>query len=464
MIAWIDCSAGIAGDMLLGALLDAGASLEAVRSAVRAVDDRLDVTVERTQRHQLDCAKATVVDTSTGAAADAPAHSHDLRASAPHSHDLRASAPHSHDLRASAPHSHDLRASAPHSHDLRASASESRSHHRSYREVRALLDAADLAPRVRAHAHATFAALARAEGAVHGVDPDDVHFHEVGALDAIGDVVGCAAAFVDLGLEPDAVTASTVTVGHGEQAFGEHGRIPIPGPAVTHLARAARMPITGGPVAMEMTTPTGAALLAAWATAYAPLPPMVIDRVGLGAGTRDPQGVANLVRVVLGEPTKTTHTPTTPVEPAVILEANVDDLDPRLWPEALDALLAAGAHDAWLTPILMKKGRPAHTLAVLCAPEDSARLVAVIARHTTTLGVRERPVTKHVLDRRTDRVDVDGHTIDVKVGLIAGEPVNAQPEFDHCAAAARALGLTAKEVVARASAAWWSKKTGDAAS
>lgn len=413
---WIDCSAGIAGDMLLGALLDAGASPEVVRAAVRAVDPALDVCVERTQRHQIAATKVTVLDTRTGAAADGHhGHGHD------HGHTHH--------------HGH-----GNHEHG-----------HRPWRDVRDLLGRAALDPRVRDRAHATFRALAEAEGAVHGMAPDDVEFHEVGALDAIGDVVGCAAAFVDLGV--DSVTASLVTAGHGEQTLGAHGRIPVPGPAVTHLARAARMPLVGGPVAMEMTTPTGAALLAAWAGAYGPMPAMVVDRVGVGAGTRDPERLANVVRVMLGEALDAASPGD--VERLVVLEANVDDLDPRLWPPALAALLAAGALDAWLTPILMKKGRPAHTLSVLSRPADRNALVRAMARHTTTLGVRERAVDRIALDRRMDAVDVAGHRVDVKVAVVDGEVVNAQPELEHCVRAATALDVPVGEVLARASAAWW---------
>ncbi|GAB3625035.1 nickel pincer cofactor biosynthesis protein LarC [Mariniluteicoccus endophyticus] len=444
MIAWIDCSAGIAGDMLLGALLDAGASHERVREAVRAVAPVLDVRVERTQRHQIDCAKVTVVDTTSARAADGLPHDH---------HPNHA-----------------------HAHP-----------HRPWREVRRLLDDADLDPRVLALAHAAFERLAYAEGAVHGIDPDDVEFHEVGSLDAIGDVVGCAAALVDL--DVDTLTASPVTVGHGTQVLGAHGRIPVPGPAVTQLARAARIPVTGGPVAMEMATPTGVAMLAAWCEEFGAPPAMVPDQAGSGAGTRDPEGVANLVRVLVGSPrldgarsetacpeTVEVRSPgeaacgrdeellagtgsgTARTEQAIVLEANVDDLDPRVWPTVLDALLAGGAYDAWLIPILMKKGRPAHTLSVLCSPDDRASLVEAIVRHTTTLGVREHPVRRHSLDRRTDPVDVDGHAVDVKVGLLGDEVVNAQPEFEHCRAAADALGVPVQDVVARALAAWWSAR------
>lgn len=211
------------------------------------------------------------------------------------------------------------------------------------------------------------------------------------------------------------------------------------------------MPIAGGPVAMETATPTGVALVVAWATAYGAAPAMVPERIGLGVGTRDPEQVANVVRVVLGTPAVNPRT-----EPLLVLETNVDDLDPRLWPTVLDALLEAGALDAWLTPILMKKGRPAHTLAVLARPGDRDALLAVVARHTTTLGVRERSVQRHSLDRRLDTVDVGGQPVAVKVGLLGGSVVTAQPEFDDCVRAAQRLGVPVREVLTRAVAAWGS--------
>lgn len=403
MIAWLDCSAGIAGDMLLGALLDAGASLEVVRRAVQAVHPGLEVTVEATSRHSLAATKARIIDTASGHEADH--HDHE--------------------------HGHG------HGHP-----------HRPYREVCSMLDAAELDPGVRTLAHSAFAALARAEGAVHGIDPADVEFHEVGSLDAIGDIVGCAAAYVDLGITE--LHVSPVTVGHGEQVWGAHGRIPIPGPAVTHLARHRGIPISGGPCAMEMATPTGVAMLAAWASAFGPMPALIVERAGMGAGTRDPQAVANVVRVLVGSGSAEG-------DQAIVLETNVDDLDPRVWPGVLEALLAAGAQDAWLTPILMKKGRPAHTLSVLATAGQREALVEIIARQTTSLGVREVSVTKHVLGRRMESIEVAGQPVAIKLGLWRGEVVNAQPEYADCAAVAETTGMPVKEVIARAESAWWAR-------
>lgn len=406
-VLWIDATAGIAGDMLLGALLDAGADPAYVRRCVRAVHPDVDVTVEPTTRHQLAATKATVVDRTTGHAADAHAH-HDDHEDHDHSHG--------------------------HAHP-----------HRPWREVRDLLVAADLPEAVRERALRTFEVLARAEGRVHGVDPDDVEFHEVGSLDAIGDVVGCCAALVDLA--PERIVCSPVTVGHGEQVAGAHGRIPVPGPAVLHIATEARVPVTGGPVPMETATPTGLALVAALSDAYGPLPTVTVTATGLGAGTRDPQRVANVVRAVLG------RVPADQATTQVLLETNVDDLDPRLWPGVLAELMEAGAADAWLSPILMKKGRPAHTLAVLCDAADRDTMVGIVAATTSAIGLRELPVTKHLVDRELVGIRIEGHDVAVKVARRHGRVVNVQPEFRDVQAYAAAAGLPVKQAMARAVAA-----------
>ncbi|MCW2616779.1 MAG: uncharacterized protein JWN08_3773, partial [Frankiales bacterium] len=264
---------------------------------------------------------------------------------------------------------------------------------------------------------------------------------EVGALDAVADVVGAAAGLHALGLT--ALTATAVVLGSGTTR-GAHGPLPVPAPAV--LALLAGAPVLAGPVAREMTTPTGAALLAATVSGYGPLPLMVLRRSGSGAGGRDPVEVANVLRLVLGDPVDAGPV-TARAGTALLLETNVDDLDPRLWPGVLAALLDAGAGDAWLTPILMKKGRPAHQLSVL-APTPLAEAVRrVVFEQTSTLGVREQVVGKRTLERSERTVHVDGRPVRVKLGLLGGEVVNAMPEWDDVAAAAAALGRPAKQVL-----------------
>jgi len=313
--------------------------------------------------------------------------------------------------------------------------------HRTWADVRALLLEAALDPAVRDGALTVFERLATAEGRVHRVPADEVHFHEVGALDALADVVGVVAGFEHLGLSR--LTASPVALGSGS-ARGAHGVVPIPGPAVLELLTG--VPVLAGPVPAETCTPTGAALLAARVADWTPLPPMRVQRVGLGAGGRDPAELPNVVRLVLGEPTGTP-------EDAVVLEANVDDLDPRLWPGVLDGLLAAGASDAWLTPILMKKGRAAHTLSVLCRPEVVPAVRNAVFATTSTIGLRTVAVGKVALDRTEDGVDVLGARVGVKVARSDGRVVNVSVEFEDVAALARATGQPVKEALRAATAA-----------
>jgi len=383
VIGWLDVGAGASGDMLLGALVDAGAPLEVLQQAVDAVGvEPVRLRAEPVERGGIGALRVHVElsEVSPGTT-------------------------------------------------------------RTWADVRALLEVAPLAGPVRAGALDVFARLARAEGAVHRVPADEVHFHEVGALDAVADVVGVVAGVHALGL--DALSASPVALGSG-RTRGAHGPLPVPAPAV--LALLAGAPVLAGPVPHESTTPTGAALLAALVTSWGGLPPMVLRRTGVGAGGRDPAEAANVVRLVLGVPAGADT-------PAVVLETNVDDLDPRVWPGVLTRLLQAGASDAWLTPILMKKGRPAHTLSVLAPTGRLDAVREVVLTETSAIGLRTTSVAKTALDRTEDVVDVLGHPVRVKRALLHGRVVNSSPEWEDVSAAAAALGLPAKQVLAQAVAA-----------
>jgi uncharacterized protein (TIGR00299 family) protein len=327
--------------------------------------------------------------------------------------------------------------------------------HRTWRDVAALLAAAGLPDAVRRRAHATFERLAVAEAAVHGTSPEDVHFHEVGALDAIADVVGVCAGLEHLGLA--ALVVSPVAVGSG-RVHGAHGEMPVPPPAVAELLRG--VPTHAGPGDRELCTPTGAALLTAHATSYGVQPAMTVQVVGVGAGGRDPSTHANVLRLFVGDAAaRPTSGPAGSVEAAngtdgpLLLETNVDDLDPRLWPNVLAALLTAGASDAWLVPILMKKGRPAHTLHALVSAVHADAVRTEIFRQTSTIGLREIAIGKTALDRDMRTVRVDGHEVHVKLALHNGVVVNAQPEYDDVVRAASATGRPVKEVLADAVAA-----------
>jgi uncharacterized protein (TIGR00299 family) protein len=283
---------------------------------------------------------------------------------------------------------------------------------------------------------------------VHGHDPLEVHFHEVGALDAIADVVGVCAGFVHLGATEVVVTPIAVGSGSVRSA---HGTLPVPPPAVAALLTG--VPSYAGPVgapATELCTPTGAALLTTLATSYGPQPPMTTSTVGVGAGGRDPEGHTNVLRLLVGTAVPHGGDGIDGVDDLRVLESNVDDLDPRLWPDVITAVLAAGALDAWLTPILMKKGRPAHTFRALVTPELAAEVRATVFRETSTIGIREFAVARHALPRETTTVTVGGLEVSVKVARLDGVVVNSQPEYDDVVRVAQALGRPVRDVLAEA--------------
>jgi pyridinium-3,5-bisthiocarboxylic acid mononucleotide nickel chelatase len=383
---WVDASSGASGDMLLGALVGAGVPLEVLQQAVDAVSpEPVALRVEEVRRGGL---AATRVHVDV-------AESH---------------------------------------------------HHRTWRDVRTLLDGHELAL-------AAFERLAVAEATVHGTTPDEVHFHEVGALDAIADIVGVCAGFAHLGAT--SVTVSPVAVGSGT-IESAHGTLPVPPPAVAELLRG--VPTYAGTLPMELCTPTGAALLTTFATAWGPQPAMTVETIGVGAGGRDPDGHANVVRLFsgvvfrLGPEGPHTSTSAGTTGGPLLLECNVDDLDPRVWPAVIAALLEAGASDAWLTPILMKKGRPAHTLSALVDDESAPAVRAAIFRQTTTIGLREQPLAKHALEREIVAVEVGDQQVAVKLARHEGVVVNAQPEYEDVARAATVLGRAVNDVLMEATA------------
>jgi pyridinium-3,5-bisthiocarboxylic acid mononucleotide nickel chelatase len=385
--AWVDATAGVAGDMLLGALVDAGAPLATLQAAVDAVaPGSARLTAATVQRAGL---RATKVDVRP-ARPDQP--------------------------------------------------------YRSWRDIQALLQQGDLTAPVRDRARRVFLRLAEAEARVHGVPVDEVHFHEAGAWDSIADVVGVCAALDDLAVT--SVSCSAVALGAG-RVGAAHGDLPVPVPAVLEMAAGWRV-LSGGDG--ELATPTGMALLTAVSAESCDLPAMSVRTVGVGAGTRDVPGHPNVVRVVLGD---RLDRPAEPGDPVVmsVLETNVDDLDPRVWPTVLAALLAAGAADAWLVPIVMKKGRPAHTLAVLTAVSQRDALRRLIFELTSTIGVREVAVSRAALDRFWVPVPVTGGQVRIKVAHRDGEVVHATPEFDDAAQVAADRSVPVRRVLEEAVAA-----------
>lgn len=345
-------------------------------------------------------------------------------------------------------------------------------HHRGWHTIDHLIADADLDPTVKARARATFRRIGEVESHAHGIPLEEVHFHEVGAWDSIADIVGVCAALEDLGV--GMLFTSEISVGNG-YVRAAHGPMPVPVPAVlelltTHGDVVRAVPLHGPGMQAdvgELATPTGVALLVALADGGGPggMPTDHVGAVGVGAGRRDDLPWPNVVRVVLGVAGETSRPPGQPSTWDDVLQerhleelsANVDDLDPRAWPGVIEALLGAGARDAWLTPIHMKKGRPAVTVTALAEHDTAAAVRRILFETTTTFGVRSQHVRRTELDRTHVPVEVTvaGHTatVAIKLGTAAGQIVRATPEYEEVAAVARACGRPLVEVLAAASAA-----------
>jgi hypothetical protein len=374
MIAYLDLPAGLSGDMFLGCLVDAGWSIEALRSTIAALDlpsDSVEVRAEQVLRGPL---RATLVHVDVAETTQ----------------------------------------------------------HRHLSDINALIERARLEPWVQAHAIATFARLAMAEAKVHGEPVEQVHFHEVGALDAIIDIVGAAAGLHALSVEQ--LYASGVPLGSG-WVQSAHGQLPVPAPATFELLAAVNAPTRPSPGPGELVTPTGAAILAQYARFEQP--EMRLARVGIGAGQRDPAW-PNVVRLWLGE--------TLAAGPMVEISTNIDDMNPELYGAVSQRLFAAGARDVWLTPVQMKKGRPGVVLSVIAPAALETTVSDLLLRETTTLGVRVHAVHRHEAAREVRTVDTRYGPVQVKLKLIDGEIWGAMPEYDDCLRAAEAAGVPVRWV------------------
>jgi pyridinium-3,5-bisthiocarboxylic acid mononucleotide nickel chelatase len=385
-VAWFHCFSGIAGDMALGSLIDAGADVDEVQKLL----GRLPVDGWRLEAEPV----------------------------------LRGG----------------IAATKAHVHVVESAVVRTASH------ITGMVEEARLPERVARRALGAFRALADVEGQLHRRPPEQVHFHEVGGLDAIVDIVGTAAALEVLGV--DAVHASSVATGTG-MIRSAHGLLPNPAPAVVALLRGA--PTHGVDVPVELTTPTGAALLAASVVSWGPLPAMRIAATGFGAGSREMDGRPNVVQVVVGgslaaaDPDGAGRRGRAPGQPVVLLETNVDDASGEVLAHAIGALLEAGAHDAWVTPIVMKKGRPAHTVSALADPALAEQVAAVLMAETGTLGLRGTTLDRWPSARAIDTVDVDGLPVRVKVS-----PGRLKVEHDDAARVAQLRGRPLREVLSLA--------------
>ena len=418
-LVYFDCASGASGDMLLGALVDLGLPLDALRAELAKVPlQGYRLEARKVQRSGLQATKVDVL--IPGQAHEhghphSPAHSH-----AGHGHD------HAHDH--GRDHKHD------HGHDHKPDHG-----HRGLRDILGLIERSTLDLAVKERAAGLFRRLAEAEATVHGTSPEDVHFHEVGAVDSIVDIVGGVVGLQWLGAER--YVASPLNVGTGTVTMS-HGTFPVPPPATARLVHG--VPVYGAGEG-ELLTPTGALLVTSHATAYGPLPPLRPEGVGHGAGTRDTAGRPNVLRLIVGS-----DAAAAPGERVVVLEAEIDDMSPQLCGPLMERLLGAGALDAYYTPIQMKKGRPGLLVSVIAEPARREVLEEVLFAETTTLGVRRQEWDRTVLEREVVSVDTPYGSVGVKVGRRGGRAYNVQPEFEDCRRVSLERGVPVKEVWAAA--------------
>ena len=412
----LDPFSGIAGDMTVAALVDAGVPAKVVRDAVGAMGlKRLKVGFERRRRGAF---------VGLGFNADFPGKGHRYD----HDRQQDAGRGHGHDPHGSHGHDHG------HKHE-----------HRDYAEIRRLLRRAGLEAKAKRLAGEIFERIATAEAALHGTTLDKVAFHEVGAWDSIADVVGAAAAIV--WLDPSAVSATSPVLGWGTIRTA-HGLMPVPAPATTAILRG--LPVLAEGTG-ELTTPTGAAILAAVVQSFGPPPPMRLCAQGFGAGTREHADRPNVLRVILGE-TLGRALPGSADE-VVLVAANMDDMNPQLAEPLLAALFGAGAVDAWLVPIQMKKGRPAIEVSALCPADALAPIEQAFFANSTTLGLRRQVMRRTVLERALAKVRTPHGEVQVKVASQGGVILGATPEFEDCRKLALRSNVPVRQVMAQANAA-----------
>ncbi len=314
--------------------------------------------------------------------------------------------------------------------------------HRNLEDVEQILDRSGVSPHAVDTARKVFNRLAEAEGKVHGQSPEEVHFHEVGAVDAIVDVLGACLALERL--EVDEVVCSELPMGHGTVSC-EHGELPLPAPAVAAMLPG--VPVRPVDVEGETVTPTGAALVTALSDRFGPMPAMTVEKVGVGAGSREYPGLPNVVRAFVGSavvPAGISQTGN------IVVECNIDDLDPRVLPVVIDRLLESGALDAYVTPLVMKKGRPGHLITAISPAQAVETVVDVILRETSSLGCRTYEVTKYHLERRMETVTTPWGPVPVKVALAGDTVLRRVPEFEACAELARTAGVPVRDVLAAA--------------
>ncbi len=423
-IAYLDCFSGISGDMFLGALVDAGVSAQKLEELVAALGIGARLQISRVNRSGI---TATKVDVLTS---DGPVES---EASAPTHHT------HTHDHPHGDHHDH-----APKQHKHKHDHAREHSHGRGLKEIRRIIAAAHISEGAKSTAISMFEALGAAEAKVHNVDIEKIHFHEVGAVDAIVDIICASVGAETLGV--DEILCSPLNVGGGTVKCA-HGVFPVPAPATVELLKDA--PVFSSGLQMELVTPTGAAIVKTLASRFGVFPEMKIEKAGYGAGSRDFPGHANVVRLVIGEAQagiaeRVSH------ETISVLEANLDDLNPQVFGYVMDRLLEEGALDVFGVPVQMKKNRPGTLLTVLCRPEDASKLGQLIFTETTTLGVRRREEQRQVLARKWMTVTTQWGEVKIKIASMNGTVTNFAPEYEDCRRIAEEHRVPLKSVIQEA--------------
>jgi uncharacterized protein (TIGR00299 family) protein len=472
-IAYLDCFSGISGDMFMGALVDAGVPAALLEQTVAALNIGARLEISRVKRNGI---TATKVDVYSNGEKDLPREVYweqkaQQSVHAPHNH-IEHDHPHTHgheehehehthqgDPVALLEHNYALQSPAPgrtavgsaphpepgsHEHDHAAGRSHSREHGRGLSEIRDIIRKAAISEVARNNAIAIFEALGAAEAKIHYTNIEEIHFHEVGAVDAMVDIVCAAVGAEALGI--DEIVCSPLNVGGGTVQCA-HGTLPVPAPATLELLKDA--PVYSSGVQAELVTPTGAAIVKTLAKRFASFPPMKVVTAGYGAGTRDFEGQANVVRITIGE-TQPELSADISAETITVLEANIDDLNPQVFGYVMDRLLEEGALDAFGMPVQMKKNRPGMLLTVLCRTEDASKLTHLIFTETSTLGVRQREEQRKVLARKWVTVATRWGDVRLKVASINGAVTNYAPEYEDCRRIATKRRVPLKNVMQEA--------------
>lgn len=452
-IAYLECFSGISGDMFMGALIDAGVPPEVFVRTVEALGLDARLEIKRVDRSGISATKVDVIaagekelpreefwakeQAEHNDHAHAHAHSHSHEGGQSHSHEQVHS--HSHE------HSHGHEHSHSHDHEHESGHSHSHAHaHRGLKEIRDIIGRAEISQSAKEKAIRIFEALGAAEAKVHNSDIKEIHFHEVGAIDAIVDIVCAAVGAESLGV--DEWVCSPLNVGGGTVVCA-HGTFPIPAPATLELLKHA--PVYSGEIQKELVTPTGAAIVSVLASRFSHFPAMKPEKSGYGAGSRDFKGVPNVVRLTIGEAAQLDALPAR-MEEITILEANVDDMTPQIFGYVMERALALGALDVFGTAVQMKKNRPGMLLTVLCPPEEKLALTRLIFAETTTLGIRVRQESRAVLARRHVNVRTQWGEVRMKLANLNGSVSNYAPEYEDCRRIAEAQQVPLKTVMQEA--------------